>query len=148
MKPCIVSRKIGFFLIKLFDNGLMFRLHQYHVVTKLLLTSSGRALRLLILCWNSSVSISCHVCTLIAHYLHTICTLSACTHLGPAEERLQHLHPLLHVGRHRGHGGLQQLQPLLQLSVRQGRPATSAAQGIELQTNLRNTVSRFPMQKS
>ena len=34
------------------------------------------------------------------------------------EERLQELQPLLNVGRHRRHGGLQQLQPLLQLSVR------------------------------
>ena len=33
------------------------------------------------------------------------------------EERLQELQPLLNVGRHRRHGGLQELQPLLQLPV-------------------------------
>ena len=41
------------------------------------------------------------------------------------QERLQQLQPLLDVWRHRGHGGLQQLQSLLQLSVCRRGPAVT-----------------------
>ena len=77
LKP-LSAEKIGIFLISYLEMASCFcySINLHHIVRKLL-TSSGRALRLLILCWNSSVSISCHDCTLIAHYLHTVCTLSA-----------------------------------------------------------------------
>ena len=41
------------------------------------------------------------------------------------EQRLQQFQPLLYVRRHRGHGGLQQLQSLLQLSVCRRGPAVT-----------------------